>query len=315
MAARAREARYAALVQACRARGIADLLLGHHLLDQVETVLIRQESHSGSMGLAGMAAIRGRDGVRLLRPLLHIPPARLRATLNAAGLLWEEDPGNRDPRRTRARWRLHLHQQPEMVMRLHAQTLQAGEQRARREWELAQELARCVALAPQGYALLRAGLSATALAAVLRTISGAVYPPSMGQVQSWLGTPRPATLHSCQILRARPPHDWLVVREACAMAAPVEARPGATWDGRFRLGKGLPQGGVAWMGALGSEATAFRQHSSLPAAVLRTLPTLRVDGNIWAVPHLNIPGRPSAQSLDLRFSPSVAMAGAPFAIG
>ena len=40
--------------------------------------------------------------VRLLRPLLAMPPARLRATLRAAGVAWVEDPTNRDPHRLRA---------------------------------------------------------------------------------------------------------------------------------------------------------------------------------------------------------------------
>ena len=41
----------------------------------------------------------------LLRPLLHIPKARLLATMRAAGIVYSDDPSNRDPRFTRARLR------------------------------------------------------------------------------------------------------------------------------------------------------------------------------------------------------------------
>ena len=41
----------------------------------------------------------------LVRPLLHLPKARLVATLQAARIAYAEDPSNRDPRFTRARLR------------------------------------------------------------------------------------------------------------------------------------------------------------------------------------------------------------------
>ena len=94
--ARARAARYAALQAACRADGILDLLLGHHAGDQAETVLMRRASGSGPAGLAAMAASVQLGNVRLLRPLLTVPPGRLRATLRERGIGWAEDPTNSD---------------------------------------------------------------------------------------------------------------------------------------------------------------------------------------------------------------------------
>ncbi len=44
-------------------------------------------------------------GLRLVRPLLGIPKARLLATLKAAKIGYADDPSNRDPRFTRARFR------------------------------------------------------------------------------------------------------------------------------------------------------------------------------------------------------------------
>ncbi len=105
LAARARTARYALLRTACAEAGIVHLLMGHHAADQAETVITRALAGSGPAGLAGMAALAEEAGLRLLRPLLCIRPARLRATLAAAGVAWAEDPSNADPAALRSRLR------------------------------------------------------------------------------------------------------------------------------------------------------------------------------------------------------------------
>ena len=101
----ARAERYRLLSGECRRRGILHLLLAHHADDQAETVMMRALRQSGSDGLAGMAALVERPDVRLLRPLLAVPRARLTATLMARGVAWIDDPSNTDPRFERARLR------------------------------------------------------------------------------------------------------------------------------------------------------------------------------------------------------------------
>lgn len=103
--AAARTERYRLLSAECRRRGILHLLLAHHADDQAETVAMRAARGSGSDGLAGMAALVERADVRLLRPLLSVPRARLTATLQARGVPWIDDPSNTDPRFERARLR------------------------------------------------------------------------------------------------------------------------------------------------------------------------------------------------------------------
>lgn len=114
----ARQARYQLLHAAARRSGARCVVTAHTLDDQAETVLFRLARGSGLAGIAAMApevplavatanragAARG-DGVRLVRPLLEVPKARLIATLRAAGIPWAEDPGNSDPRFARARLR------------------------------------------------------------------------------------------------------------------------------------------------------------------------------------------------------------------
>ncbi|HXW42127.1 MAG TPA: tRNA lysidine(34) synthetase TilS [Xanthobacteraceae bacterium] len=110
----AREARYRLLAQAAARAGYGHIVTAHTLDDQAETVLFRLARGSGLGGLAGMAdasplptgaAAREAGAIIVLRPLLHVPKARLVATLKAAGIGFSEDPTNRDPRYARTRLR------------------------------------------------------------------------------------------------------------------------------------------------------------------------------------------------------------------
>jgi tRNA(Ile)-lysidine synthase len=106
----ARAMRYRLLGDAARNAGGRHILTGHTLDDQAETVVLRLARGSGLTGLGAMARVAslptGEDNdILLVRPLLDLPKARLLATLAAAGLVFADDPSNRDPRFTRARLR------------------------------------------------------------------------------------------------------------------------------------------------------------------------------------------------------------------
>jgi tRNA(Ile)-lysidine synthase len=106
----ARAARYRLLAGAARKANATHILTAHTRDDQAETVLIRMSRGSGVSGLAAMARIStlpgdGEGQIKLVRPLLDIPKARLVATLRAAKIPFADDPSNRDPRFTRARLR------------------------------------------------------------------------------------------------------------------------------------------------------------------------------------------------------------------
>lgn len=80
--ARARTARYAVLPP--------DVLTGHTLDDQAETMLLNLLRGAGTAGMAGM-----RDDGR--RPLLRLRRSETRALCQEEGLSWLDDPTNRDP--------------------------------------------------------------------------------------------------------------------------------------------------------------------------------------------------------------------------
>jgi tRNA(Ile)-lysidine synthase len=105
VSAAARDARYRLLAKAARADGATHVLTAHTQDDQAETLLMRMSRGSGIAGLAAMARQSQRDGVVLARPLLHIPKARLVATLKKAKIGFADDPTNRDSSFTRPRFR------------------------------------------------------------------------------------------------------------------------------------------------------------------------------------------------------------------
>ena len=98
--AAARDARYAALDAAAEALD-ADVLLGHTLDDQAETVLLGLGRGSGPRSIAGMKPVSG----HYLRPLLAIRRATTLAACRALGLTPWADPHNTDPAFQRVRLR------------------------------------------------------------------------------------------------------------------------------------------------------------------------------------------------------------------
>lgn len=188
----ARAARLALLEAACAEAGILHLLLAHQADDQCETAAMRRARRSGPEGLAAMAAIRETGRVRLLRPLLDVPKARLRATLAALGQPWIEDPSNRDPRFERAR----LRAAGTTTAATLAAIADAAEERARLERALAELAARIARPDPAARRILldAAGLEAAPaelaralLRRAVATVGGGRYPPPPAAVGRLLG--------------------------------------------------------------------------------------------------------------------------------
>lgn len=320
LAERAREARLDALTTACAEAGILHLLVGHHVADQAETVLIRALGGSGPAGMAAMAPLVELAPVRLLRPLLDVPPAALRAMLAALGIAWADDPSNADRTALRPRLRaLRCDREGRgpATAALAATAAAMGRRRAAEDMRVAAELARCVLLRPEGFAVTDGHeLTAAALARVIQAIAGAPFAPASKAVATLAAWPRPATLAGARLLPAGSlGPGLLVVREAAAMAAPVAARANAVWDRRFHLAADAHPPPGATMGALGEDATRLRRRTALPSAVLRTLPALRQGEKLLAVPHLRYPDADACLACPVLFSPPRPVAGAPFAFG
>jgi tRNA(Ile)-lysidine synthase len=310
--ARAREARYRLMAEACAQAGIGTLLLGHTRDDQAETVLMRLARGSGVDGLAAMAPVSRRLGLTLLRPLLDIPRARLEATLREAGLAWFDDPMNEDERFARValrKARAVLAGAGLTDERLAATARHMARVRLALEADAERLAAEAVQLSPAGFCRFEPApflaapeeIGLRLLARLIMAVGGQAYPPRFERLarlyaalkDQALGRGR--TLGGCKILPAQA-GAILILREAAALAPPLTLEPGRErlWDGRFRVQLAqAPQQGRATVGALGPEGQARLRNSApehlvhiAPAAARACLPSLWVEGRLAAVPHL-----------------------------
>jgi len=298
---RARQARRSALLAACAASGRPWLLLGHQRGDQAETLLLRAGRGSGPAGLAGMAMALPATEALILRPLLGMPAARLAATVAAAGLTPAMDPSNVNPRFTRTRLRAALAATPGAESALAAAAAAFARRRARAEAALAERLAGCARLLPEGWALVdpRAlgedPLAIAALGALIRAVGGGAYPPSAAAVAGLLRRGQ-GTLGRAWLRPGR--GGWQVLRAPGGAGAPVAAVPGAVWDGRFRL-HGPGEAGAV-IAALGPSARLIPRRG-LPAAVLAAMPGIWHKGKLAAAPLLDYPDISAADRFAMGF--------------
>lgn len=234
---RARVARHALLEEWCRAAGILHLLLGHHADDQDETIAMRAARRSGSLGLAGMAAISERRHLRLLRPLLAVRADRIKAWLTERGIGWIDDPSNRDPRFLRARMRA-APEPPTWAPR--------WPDRAVLERSLASWLGVHAAIHPEGWVSLAAAeflrlphdVATLALRACVMAVGGAIHPPrqeGLGSAATWIATTPTGTrdVGGCRLYRR---DGELVVLRAPprrSVSATQQSGGETIWDGRF----------------------------------------------------------------------------------
>ncbi len=107
----ARIARYQFLGEVAQEVGAPIVAAGHHLDDQVETVLLNLLRGSGLRGLRGMQPVSpfpGPSRLTLIRPLLSQTRAEVEAYCAEQGLRYVIDETNADPRYTRNWIRHHL---------------------------------------------------------------------------------------------------------------------------------------------------------------------------------------------------------------
>lgn len=339
--AAARQARYDLLAAWCRRRGILHLLLAHHRDDQAETVLIRLGRGSGPDGLAAMPHIGETPHVRLLRPLLTVPRARLRAFLDRRGQPWIEDPSNLDPAFTRARIRAAMPALGDEGVRpasLAAAAAKLGRTRAAMEDQTARLLARAVELFPLGYCRIRADclfdapeeITLRALSAILTCIGGQPYAPRaerLGRLYGALVASRPArprTLGGCLISPRR--DDLIVTREpeAATGTNPIVGTGETRWDRRFTIRfRGGRAGAAFRLGRLGPDGwTTLRKHepslrkTGIPRAAALCLPAIWAGERLAFVPHFEglgpfVAGTPNVSVV---FSPANPLTRATFSV-
>lgn len=298
---RARDARYKLLTEACRKRGFTFLAVAHNLEDQTETFWMRLAHGSGLDGLAGMAASRDADGVKIIRPVLGFSRAELRATCEANKVSWLEDPSNKNEKYLRVRLREFeemLGKEGLTPARL-AQTMQKLEDaREALQVMVTTAFSTCAQVHPEGYATLNTSnwqkspkeVQRRVLTQLLTAISPQDYPLGFEAVETtrlelqetgFAGK----TLAGCEIFPAQGGY-YVFVREAAIVEGPTEAANGTVWDKRFAI-SGIGEG--VTIGALGSakiDESKTPAKKALPFKIRRVLPAFFLNDNLCAVPHL-----------------------------
>jgi len=306
--AAARTARYDLLCAFCRQRNILHLCLGHHRDDQAETYLLRRQRGSGAAGLAAMAPLRHLAQLRLLRPFLSLPKARLTATLRKGGLSWVEDPSNRDPRF--ARGRLRRQRMETAAADLQAADICAkakayGHARQEQQAAVGRFLGRHAAMDQAGFltleraALQKAApaLARTSLAACVACVGGRPYGPRSERLARLQGALTATDFPGATLGRVSisPRGDRLLFCRENRGLAPCRFSAGESgrWDGRFDVALSAAAGqGPFEVRALGHDglrqlrSDVGRASCGLPVKVCVTLPSLWDNFGLIFVPHL-----------------------------
>lgn len=285
----ARRARYGLMTDWCRTYSVDMLFVAHQQEDQAETLLMRLERGSGLQGLAAMAPVsRHESGIWLMRPLLEVPKARLRALLQAQDQEWVEEPSNQDLRYRRNHLRQVMAEwspDPErLTHRLAATAAQLREAHQLMQQLLVELLSRCVTLSPMGVATLEASaliqapaaLHHPALVRLCQTVGGSAASPRRAQTIRLMTALEEGRAHSLCRALFRPvtgkPGQWHVLREQTALPVlPLPASSGeCLWDGRFRLRwRAMAEEGVS-IGPLSAGGEPL--FKEIPAMVRAALP-------------------------------------------
>lgn len=293
----ARRARYGLMRDWARGQGIATLATAHTADDQAETLLMRLARESGVDGLSAMARRRDLGGITLLRPLLGVTRATLRAVLRDSGLPWAEDPGNEDATFARVRARRVLADLAPLgitapgLARVAAQMREAREALELQTEAAARRIATLdggdILLQRAGFHALPAEIARRLMAGAIRWVGDATHPPRRAPLLALVHSPE-GTLGGCRILPDGA--DIRITREHGAvrdLRSPVSD----LWDGRWRLrGPAGPGLVVGALGPGGLAQIADWRGSGRPRAALLAGPAVWRGGTLVAAP-LAEPGR------------------------
>jgi tRNA(Ile)-lysidine synthase len=300
--------------------GPVAVVTAHTEDDQAETLLMRLARGSGLDGLTGMSAQRlmgQRPKCQLVRPLLQVPGVRLRATLDASGISWIEDPSNESVHFERVRVR----KAKAALAALGLTNDRIGLSARRLERSRAALDAATSELQAAAKLSLHGGIYASLEVAAFQSAPEDLRIRLMGRlVAAFGGQKEPVRLAKIEALVERLGHAEFeaatlggtivtrrrekigVCREPGRSELPeIELQPGASavWDRRFRVHVGIEAGAPIVVRALGPAAFASIRRTLEgaipPARAAATTPSFCRHGEVVTAPLLSgLPGAPAA---------------------
>ncbi|MGN6771657.1 MAG: tRNA lysidine(34) synthetase TilS [Rhizobiaceae bacterium] len=272
----AREARYALLAEAAEEAGAGLILSGHTLDDRLETFAMRRRRGDGR-GLAGIAPATLYDGrLWIARPLLDVRREDLRCYLRARDIAWHEDPSNKDLKYERVRVRSGFAENPGADERYLGEMRQAAAERIRLGADAAALIRRharkvspgLYRLDPEFTAREKREAAAYALRILLAVVGGRPQLPDAPRTAALLdglSAPNARATLSRSVIEARQDGFYLR-RELRGLPVCGAAKVGEIWDGRYRIGTGMPESvEIASFGKEAAEARAAPDECHRPA--------------------------------------------------
>ncbi len=302
--AAARDARYRLMIDWCHAHDVMHLCVAHHAEDQMETFLMRLGRGSGVDGLAAMRPVSQREGVALLRPVLHMHRAELEDYLKQQGQAWLDDPTNDSPAYTRNRVRQllpALEAEGITVERIGSVTDHLARAAdclngLTQDWISTQSCFRHEAFAivpTAAFQALHEELALRVLRRLLETLrpnAKALRFERLYPVMRAMHSPasfRRRTLHGCVVIK-KAAH-YYIAREPARLPPPVAMQQ--YWDDRFKAGHDIRHQ-KCMLGMLGADGVQQLRQASValpdwPATVFHGLPALYHLDALLAVPHID----------------------------
>jgi len=298
----AREMRYQLLSEWCQKSDISVLMTAHHAQDQAETFLMRLAKGSGLRGLCAMRPVVERLPVKIVRPLLMIPPERLRLTLTHFQQSFIEDPSNENRSFERVRWRQAWQELTQHGLTLEALLTTIGrlqESQSLIDIQLAEMVHQFLTFSPYGYLIVDwKGLQELSREAIelfighiLWFFSGQGWQSKHQAVKALClelekGQRRVFTLGGA-IIQIKG-QQLMVFRELRAAPLPQVFNEGTHtlwWDERFWLNVEVPQGETLTLKPLGSQVDLpDKLTKKALARALSTLPSFWHDEDLFFLP-------------------------------
>ena len=253
---KARQYRYAAMGEMCRAENLQHLLTAHTQDDQAETLLMRLDRQTGWRGLAGMADIAygplwpALAGVTLHRPWLGVSRANIRSYNSEHNLCFVDDPSNENRDFTRVRARQALSADTDLRADLIRQQATARARLTTERQTHGSWLADHAIIHPQGFIQTDAVPPTELLLHVLNAVSGQGGPidsAKRARLCTDMTSPNfnAATLSGAWVLRnnSAQGHNYVFLRDRVAVTGrrdvaglrhmTLQKQTLAVWDGRF----------------------------------------------------------------------------------